>query len=268
MSNDPRLALVFPDRHEHGASPAAFRDALARLTRLFPGATCIPRARLTPRLDEFDLVLTAGGDGTLLDAAQYLTDTPICGIRLFPGRSVGYLCTLDADALSPELADALPDHPRRPLMRFECLIDGIPSGPPFLNDLLMAHACPARASRYRITLHDASQTQCSSGVWIATPSGSHAATAAAGAPPLPAASPLGLLCVRELCRSSATPPLRTATFSPDCPPTLEPCAANHRVFLDGGLTRFDLHPSQILSVRRAPHPIQVLHIDTQSHINT
>ena len=111
MSNDPRLALVFPDRHEHGASPAAFHDALARLTRLFPGATCIPRARLTPRLDEFDLVLTAGGDGTLLAAAHYLTDTPICGIRLFPDRRVGYLCTLDSDALSPQPADA---HPRPP----------------------------------------------------------------------------------------------------------------------------------------------------------
>ena len=48
-------------------------------------------------LESFDWVIAAGGDGTTLEVASFLRNTPTLPIRLFPESSVGFLCSIDAD---------------------------------------------------------------------------------------------------------------------------------------------------------------------------
>ncbi|MBI5497666.1 MAG: NAD(+)/NADH kinase [Deltaproteobacteria bacterium] len=128
-----------------------------------------------------DLVVTVGGDGTLLDASHRVARTPLLGVNSNPTRSVGFLtgatAATFADVLEGVLARTL--RPLR-LLRLDVAINGRSLGVPVLNDVLFCHVNPAATSRYTLQLGRAREEQKSSGAWVATAAGSTAAVLSAG----------------------------------------------------------------------------------------
>ena len=125
----------------------------------------------------FDIIITVGGDGTFLEASQYLEKIPILGINSNPTESIGHFCAIHADEFYRFL------HRRSfPFMlasRLRVLIDGKKQRP-VLNDVLITNSHPASTSRYRIQIGNRKEEQKSSGIWISTSIGSTAAIFGAG----------------------------------------------------------------------------------------
>lgn len=132
----------------------------------------------------FDLIITVGGDGTLLDISHWVQNTPILGINSDPQRSVGKLCSIHVDQLE-ETLDKLESGELavEKFNRLSVSIDGESYLGPCLNDILIAHPCPAEMTRFQIFSGDEPEeipVVRSSGIWISTAIGSTAALYSAG----------------------------------------------------------------------------------------
>lgn len=138
------------------------------------------RAHLRPTRN-VDLVVTVGGDGTMLDASHRLLDVPLLGVNSNPNRSVGHLTGANAQTFPTVLASVLAGA-LKPLniMRLEVFLNGRSLKVPILNDVLFCHANPAATSRYHFQVGRRAEEQKSSGVWVSTPTGSTAAMRGAG----------------------------------------------------------------------------------------
>jgi NAD+ kinase len=141
-------------------------------------------ARARRALGAARLVISVGGDGTLLTTSHWVTGAALLGVNSAPRSSVGYLtfarrATLAKILARIESADLQP----LPVARIETEIEG-KILPPALNDVLVAHAQPAATSRYRLALGRRAEDHRSSGLWVATAAGSTAGIRSAGGQPM------------------------------------------------------------------------------------
>ena len=150
--------------------------------------------------DDFDLVVTVGGDGTVLHASHAIADTPVLAVNSAPGTSVGFFTCTDAAAFG-EMLDRVFDGDIRPvrLTRMEVRVNGETVTHRALNDVLFCHDCPASTTRYEIAVDSIVEDQMSSGVWISTAAGSTAAIKAAGGKAMSLRSRRLQFLVREPC---------------------------------------------------------------------
>lgn len=152
-------------------------------------------------VDGHDLVLSVGGDGTVLDLSHKLEDQPMLAVNSDPRNSFGYFCAGTADEF-PALLQRTLEGSWEPssLFRFGVAVDGQRVGFPILNDILVAHENPAAVTSYVLTVGEASpEAQKSSGIWISTAAGSTAAIRSAGGYVLPLDSRRIQYLVREPC---------------------------------------------------------------------
>ena len=165
----------------------------------------ISRGLYWPKLKEVSVVMTVGGDGTVLEASHHLlTDKiPLIGIRS-SAMSVGLLCAC-SQANVPSLVKQLKEDGLSYLkvQRLCAEITYAQSGTkivtdPILNDFLFANKSPALTSRYNVTYKQVSEDQKSSGVWVSTAIGSTAAIGAAGGKLLSREDKRSQFLVREL----------------------------------------------------------------------
>lgn len=127
------------------------------------------------------VVVTVGGDGTLLDASHYVTDSPILGINSDPERSVGSLCAATMKN-ARELIEGVERGTTgvQHVMRVGGKLDGKDLPYVATNDLLISHRNPAATTRYLLHIGKTVEVHRSSGIWIATPAGSTSAICSAG----------------------------------------------------------------------------------------
>jgi len=121
---------------------------------------------------ECDLIITIGGDGTLLEAAHHVTDIPIMGVNSVPDRSVGFFTHCTAADFEKELK-RLDDISWHSLNRFEMVLDGKPIKEFALNDVLIAHSDPSQMTRYRL-LKNSNKSWRGNGILVSTAAGSGA----------------------------------------------------------------------------------------------
>ncbi|GMH05571.1 hypothetical protein Nepgr_007411 [Nepenthes gracilis] len=178
------------------------------------------RHSLSEPIHDIDLVVTVGGDGTLLQASHFMDDSvPVLGVNSDPThfeeveefsndfdatRSTGYLCAATVKNFEQVLDDILenrtaPDE----ISRISVCINSekLPTHP--LNDLLIAHPCPATVSRFSLRITK-DQHPCmplvncrSSGLRVCTAAGSTAAMLSAGGFEMPILSKDLQYMVRE-----------------------------------------------------------------------
>ncbi|KAJ7546018.1 hypothetical protein O6H91_08G020400 [Diphasiastrum complanatum] len=194
------------DRHKvHEHSVRRCKDILTQRGLIWD---CLLRDELKTQIHNADLIVTVGGDGTLLQASHYVDSSiPILGLNSDPTwkdevevqieqfdatRSRGFLCLATAENFGEVLDEILEDKRHSmELKRISVSSNGSQILPPALNDVLLAHPNPASVSRcsFRVDKEDGDPVtpfihSRSSGLRICTGAGSTAAMQSAGGYPM------------------------------------------------------------------------------------
>lgn len=196
--------------------------------------------------DRVDLVVTVGGDGTFLRASHCIdggvddNGPPMLGVNSALSSSIGFFCAADADDFSGIL-DAVQSGAQRSraLWRMRVVVNGKPLPDLALNDVLIAHSVPAETTRYKITVDGVTQTQKSSGIWVATAAGTTAAIRSAGGFVLPLEDRRLQYRVRELFPVAMADEPLTGGVVEDCLELHSHMRAGV-LFIDGGHRRIQL----------------------------
>jgi NAD+ kinase len=255
--DDPLVRGLAHAHEEHEAT-------LERVLRIVRGMGIDHRVIDAP-WEPFDvrgvsLVITVGGDGTLLVTSHQLAgDIPILGINSAPSSSVGFFCGLLPDDCEKGIPRALSGGlPSVELSRMEVRLDGRVVSKRVLNDALYCHKSPAATSRYVVEIGSDSEDHKSSGFWIGPPAGSTAAQRSAGGKILPLSSRELQFVVRE--PYGYTGKLR---FSRLLVPDGMNLVAHSKMpdgklFLDGPHTAFDVGFGMRVGFRRSEESLHVV----------
>ena len=153
------------------------------------------------KINAADFVISIGGDGTALATSHYITKGLMLGVNSAPGDSIGHFCHTHLGNFAEGLADILTARWQpTELARLAVSLDDKLLPELALNDVLIAHDCPAATTRYLLELGAVSEEQRSSGIWIATAAGSTAGIKSAGGKVMPLGSRRLQYFVRELYR--------------------------------------------------------------------
>lgn len=153
------------------------------------------------RLAAADFVVTVGGDGTVLGSSHYVTVGSMMGVNSAPGDSIGHFCFARRRDFSKKLDDVIKGRLRpQKLARLVVFLDEKQLPELALNDVLIAHDCPAATTRYIIQTGGKREEHRSSGVWVSTAAGSTAGMLSAGGRAMPQGSRRMQYMIRELYR--------------------------------------------------------------------
>ena len=263
-AEDEAVARLRPSHREHLATIEEVRTALAELDAK---ASWHDRASDFRADDGCALVLTVGGDGTLLAASHGIgPGVPLLGVNSAPSHSVGFFCAARKGSVREALAAALEGTLRRTeLSRMRVEVAGKLAHDRVLNEALFCHASPAATSRYvlRLVAEDgatlAHEEQKSSGLWVGPAAGSTAAIRSAGGRPMSLASRKLQYVVREPYLPPAESPHMTAgMIEPDESLEVKSKMRHGRLFLDGDSIMHEVAIGEAVTVRRSAQPLVVL----------
>lgn len=153
------------------------------------------------KLASADLVVSVGGDGTVLTSSHFVRGGAMLGVNSAPKDSVGHFCFARRSDFSKALDGILRGTLRpKSLARLAVSLDDRQLPELALNDVLITHRCPAATTRYIIRVAGASEEHRSSGVWISTAAGSTAGILSAGGRAMSRGSRRMQYLIRELYR--------------------------------------------------------------------
>jgi len=254
----------------HQENEAAFEQVRAALKDRDIRSRWVYRAN-PQTVDDFDLVVAIGGDGTLLEAARKMYGSvPLLGVNSSPSSSVGHLMATDAPGFEQALERIQSGSlALLGLTRIEVLVDGEPLRPLALNDILFAHPIPAATSRYEMVMGERCEVQRSSGVWIATATGSTAAILSAGGERMPLSDTQLQYRVREIYPLPWEPPPELIHGFITAEQTLGITSRTRKstLFLDGPWVSHQVSFGQRLTFRRAAEPLWLYIRDERSHLS-
>ncbi|MEA2604336.1 MAG: kinase [Acidobacteriota bacterium] len=210
-------------------------------------------------LTEARLVISVGGDGTLLTASHWVRDGLLLGVNSAPGDSVGFFALARRETFA-EILDRILRGELSPLSvaRLAVALNGQPIPEPVLNDVLAVHQHPAATSRYLLRLVEKEEEHRSSGLWIAAPAGSTAGIASAGGRRMPLRSRRLQFRARELYRAPGrTYELASGFVAPDESLLVESRMEDGWLFLDGARTSYRFPFGAKAEMRLAPEPLRL-----------
>jgi NAD+ kinase len=118
----------------------------------------------------YDLVVSVGGDGTVLDTSHYIEDeTPLLPVRSDPG-SHGALCQYGADEVDAAIDAALEDPAIEEWSRAEVDYDGETAYA--LNEVFIADSHSMEVARYEVSDGERTEEHMNSGLVVSTGAGS------------------------------------------------------------------------------------------------
>jgi NAD+ kinase len=263
-AGDETVRRMRPGHDDHLESVDEVRRALAELNADVTWCESPLTFRVDPRCE---LVVTVGGDGTLLSASHGIGAlTPLLGVNSSPAHSVGFFCAAKKGQARAAIGAALDGGLRRTeLTRMRVALNDRSLHERVLNEALFCHASPAATSRYilRVTGEAgrvlASEEQKSSGLWVGPAAGSTAAQKSAGGKVLPLASRKLQYVVREPYQMIGQE-LEMALGLVDEGQTLQIRSKMRqaRVFLDGDHIMHEIGIGDVVTLQRSDEPLVVL----------
>jgi NAD+ kinase len=211
-------------------------------------------------IEDYDLVITTGGDGTILETSKYLKDIPIFGVNSDPVGSVGFFTSSTKDDFEEKLILALNGQLKiKKLNRIEILINNNPVKYFALNDVLICHSIPAATSRYIIKFKDKLERHRSSGVWVSTAAGSTAAIRSAGGKVIPIYSKKLQFVVREFYdRGSKDFKILKGLFNENDNFEIISQMRLGKIYIDGPFFEYDFTVGDSVKFRNSKYPLKIL----------
>ncbi len=261
--HDPTVSRLKKSHEDHEETK---REVRAALTALGTEAQFVdgPRSRVD---GVFDLVVTIGGDGTLLAASHQLgPETPILGVNSAPRHSVGFFCGTRKGSVRKALDSALRGTMKRAtLSRMKVVLNDVCLHKRVLNDVLFCHSVPAATSRYILSIRSREggpareEEQRSSGIWVGPAAGSTAAQRSAGGHVLPLTSRRIQYVVREpyTPRGRALG-LAVGTVDQSGSIHLRSKMRDAKIYLDGHHIVHDVTMGDVLVMTRSDETLTVL----------
>ncbi len=260
---DPTVAKVMMAHEEHVATVTAVREALevlgADVTRIRKRTEDLPD-------DAFDLLVTVGGDGTLLRASHGVGAIPVLAINSAPTFSVGFFCaTRKNGSIEATLQAALRGKlPRSVLTRMQVAQNGDVVHRRVLNDALYCHLSPAATSRYIMEYGDVVEEHKSSGFWIGPAAGSTAAQRSAGGKVLPLHSASLQCVVRELYSPGGeTHALGKFVVTDGTKLLVRSKSQRMRMYLDGPDAVVKLGLGDVVTFTQSPEPLTLFGVSSK-----
>ncbi|MBM4356640.1 MAG: NAD(+)/NADH kinase [Deltaproteobacteria bacterium] len=252
---DPTVANILPAHEEHVATLMDIKRVLAEA-----GVEVVTLRRKTFDDRDLDLVVTVGGDGTMLRASHSVRRAPILAINSAPSYSVGFFCGATCATATEALRKALEGKLRGVVLtRMQVRLNGKVVSSRVLNDALFCHKSPAATARYIVEHRGVVEEQKSSGFWIGPAAGSTAAQRSAGGKVLPLTSTDLQLVVRE----PYTPRgqgyrLTRLIVKPGEPVTIRSKSREMRIFLDGPDQLVRAVLGDVVVFEQSAEPLEVL----------
>ncbi len=268
---DPTVRSMVRTHSDHQETVDEVRRALADLgaeAEVVHGA----RARV---LGKFALVVTVGGDGTLLAASHSVgAETPILGVNSAPNSSIGFFCAAKKGSVYESVAAALSGElPGTVLSRMRVDRNGVVLHNRVLNEVLYCHASPAATSKYILRFRSAGSSstgaraertereeeQRSSGMWIGPAAGSTAAQRSAGGQVLPLTS----TDIQFVVREAYVPRKGPLSIAQGLVPAGEELLVRNKMkeaklYIDGHHIVYDATIGDVLTFRRSEESLTVL----------
>lgn len=210
------------------------------------------------KIRNVDLVITVGGDGTVLWTSHFVDKTPILGVKSFGRHSVGYFCAATRQTMEEYIKGVI-DGRKKPikLHRLEVAINGQKIAERVLNDVLFSNSVAASMSRYKLVVGKRSEEHKSSGVWVSTAAGSTAAIKAAGGKVLPLTSDRMEYLIREPYLFAKPYKLVKGVLSSKSKIKMISGMHGGTVFIDGGSSQYPAPMGSVVTVGGAKRPLNV-----------
>jgi NAD kinase len=196
---DIRKALVIYSSGKRGEHEKTLKEVKSALKERRIKSVFVEKGNEKPSMMKgTDLVVSVGGDGTFIEAAQLIeNDTPIFGVNSDPSTSEGAHTTATRHDFRKKLGLILDgDFSVEKWTRLRPTL-GKKKLPLSLNETYIGAEHLFNTSRYAIAFHNGREEQKSSGILIATGCGSTAWYASAGGRPFSKAAHEGRFIVRE-----------------------------------------------------------------------
>lgn len=257
VPEDTRRALAEADEAHHrcmGDVMAALKAAHIEVRERYRGDV---RRRL-----KADLVITVGGDGTLLGSAGYVRNELVLAVNSDPRHSVGVFTGANGRNVRERIAGWMAgDLKPVALPRMLVTVNHKPIRWPVLNEVLLADANPAAMTRYRMRVRGREEEHRGSGLWVATGPGSTGAIRSAGGRILPMRSKQIEFLARELYPSlRGKPKLGRGVVGANGFSVIA-LTRNGALFCDGSRRRVTLKPGDVVRFSLAAPPLQLLGLD-------
>ncbi|MBI2892809.1 MAG: NAD(+)/NADH kinase [Deltaproteobacteria bacterium] len=252
----PAVRRVVRAHRHHTQTLERVRRALTRL-----GARASFRFRRdVGDTSGFDLVVTVGGDGTLLWVSHYVAKTPVLSVNSAPNDSVGFFAGATRQNVEERLELAVRGElPVTSLQRMAVKLDGELLETRVLNDVLLCHENPAAMSRYILRHGRLVEDQKSSGIWVGPAAGSTAAQRSAGGRVLSPISRMIQYVVREPYEPSGRPyRLKKGLVQPGQRFSMTSKMHEARLYADGPYRAHRVQIGQEVSMVLSPEPLDLL----------
>ncbi|MBF0485129.1 MAG: NAD(+)/NADH kinase [Candidatus Omnitrophica bacterium] len=212
----------------------------------------------------FGLIITVGGDGTVLDVARNTSNSQlVLGVNSDPNWSIGQFCSATALTFEEVLSHVLKGtHKISRLYKLKAVLNDGKTKKTMecLNDILICHSNPAAMSRYELTINGRVEEQRSSGVWFSSAAGSTGAILSAGGKKLPISSLNIQYKPRELyhSRKNSAYHLTGGVIGPAQKAVIVSYMPRGSVFIDGAHVRFPFTYSHKAEISHSSHYVQLV----------
>ena len=206
-----------------------------------------------------DLIITVGGDGTVLAVSGLVNNIPILSVNSDPTRSIGnYTRCMRDDFAAMFQAWLDQTAPIESIPRLMMEIAGDRQLYPILNDCLFTNHNPAAMTRYTIEVNGESERQYSSGLWISTGAGSTGAIHSAGMDTVPAHTPALLFKVREPFLRHGPISINEGCQTPPQGLIVTPGIPGINVYVDGAHQCKSILPGTAVTFSTCPHDLHLV----------